>query len=137
MTANPRITKGVVPEDFSAKLDGSLVESLFTAPKLTAEVAPPGKAFGDVETDAPASVAAGGAVEATFIGGNLRSDLRTQDSYVFVERRDGDSWQLVAEDADPETRLIAAKKGLTLSPQTFHYLCTDFAAASAWIDNNK
>ena len=33
-----------------------------------------------------------------------------QDSNVFVERRDGDSWQLVAEDADPETRLIAAKK---------------------------
>lgn len=55
-------------------------------------------------------VAAGSAVEVTVVGGNLRNDLKTQDTYVRVERSVGGTWMLVAEDGDPETRLRAVKQ---------------------------
>lgn len=59
--------------------------------------------FGNLITDVPASVARGETVRAEFQAGHPRNDLRTQDSYVYVERRAADgSWQTVATDRDPE-----------------------------------
>ena len=61
--------------------------------------------------DAPANVTAGTSVSVTFIGGNLRNDRRTSNTFLRVERRDSSGdWSLVAEDADPETRLLAEKQ---------------------------
>jgi len=99
------------PQDFSASIPNNILESLVTAKPLKPEAAPPGQAFGDVLTDAPAAVTAGQTLNVTFLGGNLRTDLRTHDTYVRVERRDETAtparWLLVAEDSDPETRISA------------------------------
>lgn len=92
------------PRDFSESIPNSLAEGLITAK-------PPGYAFGDVLVDAPTAVTAGQTLNVTFLGGNLRADLRTHDTYVRVERHDEHAmpgqWVLVAEDSDPETRLSA------------------------------
>jgi len=52
-------------------------------------------------------------VAVTFVGGSLNNDLKSQDTLLRVERQaeDGATWQLVAEDSDPETRLSATKEG--------------------------
>ena len=76
------------------------------------ERAPADHSFGDVLSDAPATAKAGEAVVVTFVGGCLNNDLRTQDTYLRVERQSPlqRSPQLVAEDSDVETRIEAKEK---------------------------
>jgi neutral ceramidase len=59
--------------------------------------------FGDVVVDAPPTARRGETVTAEFQAGHPRNDLRTQQSYVYVERQGSDgSWEVVAADRDPE-----------------------------------
>lgn len=60
--------------------------------------------FGQVMQQPPASVNRGGTVTATFRAGHPKNGLRTNDSYLLVERKVGTSWQRVAWDSMPETR---------------------------------
>ncbi len=70
------------------------------------DTAPRGLAFGSVQRDAERSYRRGDTVRAVFWGGHLANDLRIQDTYLGVERRDGDGWATVARDWDWETRLL-------------------------------
>ncbi|KAL1506896.1 hypothetical protein AB1Y20_007761 [Prymnesium parvum] len=101
---------GTPPKDFSHDVESSLLGDLLTPPRLKAEEPPRGRAFGDVLLDAPPQVAAGGEVRVAFVGGNLRNDPRVQDSFVRVEAWRQGGWRLVAEDADPTTRLLAQRE---------------------------
>ncbi|WP_162932432.1 neutral/alkaline non-lysosomal ceramidase N-terminal domain-containing protein [Solimonas sp. K1W22B-7] len=61
------------------------------------------RAFGSLVTDVPATATPGDTVTAEFQSGHPRNDLRTQQSYVYAEREKADgSWEVVAEDRDPE-----------------------------------
>jgi neutral ceramidase len=54
-------------------------------------------------TEAPSPVVApGDLARASLVAGHPRNDLRTGDSYVFVERETADGWVPVAQDRDPE-----------------------------------
>jgi neutral ceramidase len=62
------------------------------------------KHFGDVHLDANAVYHPGETVKVSFWAGHPRNDLKTQDTYLKVERQEGLSWVLVARDRDWETR---------------------------------
>jgi neutral ceramidase len=65
---------------------------------------PSGVAFGDVAVQPQASYTLSkterSVVSASFYAGHPRRDLMRGSSYVYVERKDGDSWQVVATDDD-------------------------------------
>lgn len=65
--------------------------------------APPGQSFGQCTTQPGAEKYDRGAtVSATFVGANPRNNLRLEDSYTAVEKRDeeGDAWTRVRADED-------------------------------------
>ncbi len=41
----------------------------------------------------------------SFVGGNLRNNLMTGDSFLFVEKQSGGEWESIYTDADWETKL--------------------------------
>ncbi|MGH8530397.1 MAG: neutral/alkaline non-lysosomal ceramidase N-terminal domain-containing protein [Nevskiales bacterium] len=64
-------------------------------------------AYGALVTDVPATTAPGDTVRAEFQAGHPRNDLKTQSSYVYVERKGaGDSWEVVFTDKDPELLFV-------------------------------
>lgn len=62
--------------------------------------APIGKSFGQTLTQPNASYKVGDAVTATFQGANPRNNLRQEDTFVAVEKQDGNTWTRVKDDAD-------------------------------------
>lgn len=67
------------------------------------DVAPPGSSFGDVTVEPNASYAPGEVLSVAFQASSPNSDLKTESSFLFIEREVGNSWETVAVDADPET----------------------------------
>lgn len=62
------------------------------------------KHFGDVRLDANAKYHPGETVKVSFWAGHPRNDLRIQDTYLTVQRREGQGWVVVVRDRDWETR---------------------------------
>jgi neutral ceramidase len=71
--------------------------------------------FGQVLVQPAASYARGGKVVATFRGGHPKNNLRTQDTFLKVERWNGSSWQTVANDWDFETTYTWRREGIAYS----------------------
>ncbi|HXG27860.1 MAG TPA: neutral/alkaline non-lysosomal ceramidase N-terminal domain-containing protein [Nevskiales bacterium] len=77
--------------------------SMSTRPPYVPSDLPGPGGFGALLADAPATAARGETVRASFQAGHPRNDLKIQSSYVFVERKRADgSWEVVAQDRDPE-----------------------------------
>ena len=68
-------------------------------------------AFGEVVVQPPPRVLPGATVSATFVGAYPNNDLRRGDTYLEVQRRDGDRWRTVADDGDWATRFHYARRG--------------------------
>ncbi len=86
--------------DGPAYVDGATV---LLRPPYIADDLPLPATYGTLTQDVPGSAAPGDIVSATFQAGHPRNDLRTQASYVYAERQLADgSWEIVAEDRDPE-----------------------------------
>jgi len=62
--------------------------------------------FGDVVTNASASYTRGQTVSVKFWGGHPKNNLKTQSTFLEVQRKSGTSWITVARDWDWETRYI-------------------------------
>jgi neutral ceramidase len=65
--------------------------------------------FGGVVTNANASYVRGQTVSVKFWGGHPKNNLKTQGSYLEVQRKSGTSWITVASDWDWETKYIWAR----------------------------
>jgi neutral ceramidase len=65
---------------------------------------PLGASFGGVHRDALPSYRRGETARVTFWGGHPKNDLKTEGSYLQVQRRAGSSWVTIAHDWDWETR---------------------------------
>jgi neutral ceramidase len=76
----------------------------------------PFEAFGDVVLPPPDVVAPGEHVVVRFRGAHPRNDLRTGAGFLEVQRQEGDEWQVVARDWDPETTFRWQRTGGPLSP---------------------
>jgi neutral ceramidase len=81
-------------------------------PGVRYDETPPGTEFGEV-LQQPLPVARHGeTVTAVFRGAHPGNDLKTQSSYLFVERqREDGTWTGVALDGDPETRFYWDREG--------------------------
>ncbi|MGJ8668396.1 MAG: neutral/alkaline non-lysosomal ceramidase N-terminal domain-containing protein [Oceanococcus sp.] len=85
------------------------------------DLAPLGAAFGDVVEDAADTYAPGDTARVVFQASSPNSDLKTESSFLFVEKLQADdSWLSVAQDADPETSFVwhseSPEPQLTASP---------------------
>ena len=76
----------------------------------------PFEKFGDVLQGPPAAVKPGDHVTVRFRGAHPRNNLRTGVGFLVVERQDGQVWQAVAHDWDPETTFRWQRTGGALSP---------------------
>lgn len=69
------------------------------------DLTPRGYTFGDVQRQPEPAYPRGETVSVGFWGGHPANDLRTQDSFLYVERETASgAWEVIARDEDPETR---------------------------------
>lgn len=82
------------------------VRGLVTSTPLGTEFdgRPEGANFGDVVTDAEPRYRPGEQVRVAFWTGHPQNGFRTGNTYLTIERREGDRWITVASDADWETK---------------------------------
>lgn len=71
--------------------------------------------FGQVLVQPAASYARGSKVVVTFRGAHPKNNLRTQDTFLRVERQSGSSWIAVANDWDFETTYAWRREGIAYS----------------------
>lgn len=102
-----------LPDGGAHKLEPpDLTRNLFTLKAgVIYDGAPSGRAFGDVLIDVDTKRAAykcGEQVRVAFVAGNPRNDLRTEDSYLYVDKYDAhtSTWQPVATDSSWDTKFI-------------------------------
>jgi neutral ceramidase len=83
-----------------------LDRQIILKPGVIYDGAPFGQKFGQVINDANNEYNAGSSVIVTFVSGNPRNDLRSEGTFLSVERWDNTSsqWLLVATDANWETK---------------------------------
>ena len=99
MAAGLAVLPGPTPPDLSAAQTITTVGIAYDDKLLKDE-------WGQVLADAPGAVDRGATMSVTFRGAHPNNDLRTQDTYLKVERRDGEAWVTVANDWDWETRYL-------------------------------
>jgi neutral ceramidase len=98
MAGNQSVPAGPAPLNLSANQVSLQTGVLYDDKRL-------GEQFGQALQQPNAAVARGGTVQATFRAGHPKNDLRTNNTYLWVERKDGANWVPVAWDSMPETRL--------------------------------
>ncbi|MCZ2523905.1 neutral/alkaline ceramidase [Streptomyces sp. HB2AG] len=72
-------------------------------PGVVLDAPPVGRKFGDVKTQPAASYGRGERAEAVFYTGHPRNDLRTEGTFLEVQRYAGGAWRTVATDNDWST----------------------------------
>jgi len=73
------------------------------------------QSFGQVLTQPNGSYARGGKAVVTFRAGHPKNNLRTQDTFLKVERLNGSNWDTVANDWDFETTYTWRREGIANS----------------------
>merc|ERR1712032_155305 len=86
--------------------------------------------YGDVLADAEGPYTPGQRVSVKFQSANPRNNLRTEDTFLSVERQDGDSWTRVATDGDWETQFRWKKRVHRLSTHSTSTISWDIPAAA-------
>lgn len=132
-----RLDAGPTPPDLSNQ---QLVHTPIDRDGVALDAPGAGKAFGDVVTDAPATVPHGptGHVSVTFVSAHPRTaELRQRAGalpstfrYVSVERLVNGAWTRVATEDDPTTRYRWARTGGSLSPTSTFTIEWDLDAAA-------
>ncbi|MCB1319214.1 MAG: neutral/alkaline non-lysosomal ceramidase C-terminal domain-containing protein, partial [Leptospiraceae bacterium] len=79
------------------------------------------KNFGDVASDANSSYSKGQSARVVFWGAHPKNNLKTQSTYLEVQRWNGSSWQTVARDWDPETIYHWKRDGIANSKVTIRW----------------
>lgn len=112
------VDPGPAPEDVT----GETVD--FTAKVLFDDV-PPGKSFGSVYTQPKSSYTRGDTVSAVFWGGHPNNNLRTQDTFLVIEKLIGGVYVPVARDWEPETTYNWARNSVAYSKITITWDTTN------------
>ncbi len=79
------------------------------------------KSFGDVKEEPATEYSVGDRVRAVFWGGHPRNNLRLNDSFLIIEKIDGDKVTPVAYDWDPETRYRWNRESVSYSLITIEW----------------
>jgi neutral ceramidase len=97
------------------------------AAKVWFDEVPYGKRFGDLVKGPQPKYARGDVVVVQFWGGHPNNNLRIQDTFLRVEKLEGDAFQPVARDWDPETTYRWKRRGLSCSVITITWDTKDAA----------
>ena len=108
IVASDDVPPGPTPPDVTTK-------TVDFTPKVRFDDIPIGKRFGEILKGPEPRYARGDVVVARFWGGHPNNNFRIQDSYLRVERLEGDRFVTVARDWDPETTFRWARRGLACS----------------------
>jgi len=117
------VDPGPTPEDVT----GETVD--FTAKVLFDDV-PLGKSFGSVKTQPGSSYTRGNTVSAVFWGGHPNNDLRTQDTFLVIEKLVNGAYVPVARDWDPETTYNWARNSVAYSLVTITWDTTSASSGT-------
>ena len=90
------------------------------------------KNFGDVITNANSSYSRGSTVKVVFWGGHPKNNLKTQSSFLYVDRNVGGTWQTVAYDWDMDTRYQWARDGIANSKVTITWTIPSSASTGTY-----
>ena len=90
-------------------------------PKVIFDDKPPFKRFGSLHTNAKATYNKGDTVKVVFWGGHPKNNLRTQDTFLKVQKKVGNTWQTIATDNDPRTRYIWQRNFIAYSLITIEW----------------
>lgn len=85
-------------------LDRSKQQLSSPAGKVVIDMPMFGKQYGNVLTQPDKSYARGKKASARFVGAHPNNNIRHGGSYITVERKTGDTWQVVADDNHPDTK---------------------------------
>lgn len=117
------VDPGPTPEDVT----GQTVD--FTA-KVVFDDVPLGKSFGSVYTQPKSSYTRGDTVSAVFWGGHPNNNLRTQDTFLVIEKLVNGAYVPVARDWDPETTYNWARNSIAYSRITITWDTTGASAGT-------
>ena len=73
---------------------------------------PSGKNFGDIKSGTNTIYVVGDIVEVEFWGAHPNNDLRVNQTYLEIQKKDGNWWTTVYTDRDPDTKLSWKRIGL-------------------------
>ena len=79
------------------------------------------KSFGDVKSDASSSYSKGNTAKVVFWGAHPNNDLKTNSTYLAVQRWNGSSWVSEYYDRDPVTKLTWKRNGAANSHITVEW----------------
>ncbi len=79
------------------------------------------KSFGTVNSNVASYYYRGNTVSVKFWGGHPKNNLRTQSTFLQVQRWNGSAWVVVANDWDPETKYIWERNGIAYSIVTIQW----------------
>jgi neutral ceramidase len=108
------IAPGPTPRDLSGNQSSLITGVVFDDKPLFVS-------FGSVQSDAAASYLRGQTARAVFWGGHPKNNLKTQGTYLEVQRKVNNVWVTVARDWDPETRYIWQRDGIANSKITIEW----------------
>jgi len=125
------MTKGIKPPH--GPMPNDLSKSTIHIPFiLDFDVHPFGKPFGTVLKDVLPSYQLGAVVNVTFQAANLRRDFRTQDTFLTVDKQDGNSWKPVRTDADFDNKLRFTSNQLRESTVAIEWATTQDVAPGTY-----
>lgn len=108
------LAPGPTPRDLSGNQSSLITGVVFDDKPLFVS-------FGSVETNAAASYLRGQTARAVFWGGHPKNNLKTQGTFLEVQRSVNGAWVTVARDWDPETRYIWQRDGVANSKVTIEW----------------
>ena len=101
-------------------------------PGVVLDSPPLGKSFGSVLTQPAAAYPRGADVRADFVTGHPNNNVRTEGTYVEVQRQVGSAWQTVATDSQWQTRYRWKREYLGVSTAQITWTVPAGAAAGTY-----
>ncbi len=90
---------------------------------------PSGVKFGDLKMDVESFYTKGSKVKVIFWGAHPNNDLKTNSTYLSIERWNGNEWEIEYEDRDPVTKLTWSRIGTDRSHITIEWNIPEDAQA--------
>lgn len=87
-------------------------------PGVVFDAAPLFQDFGDMDKDAPATVQRMSVLEVVFWGAHPRNNLRRNDTFLKIERKTSQGWEVVRYDYDLDTAFMWERDGIACSKIT-------------------
>lgn len=111
------IMKGVSPDPGPQPPD-SFSDVVSLLPPVVWDSAGWGKEFGGVLRQPRPEVRPGETVSALFVSGHPRNGFQNEGSYLFIEKMEGNNWEIVATDANWETKFIWSRVSSIMATST-------------------